>query len=131
MFRKNRDPPATVVDRRGSDAAPVRFNFAINRLFCRISGSLRTEPLRRFLRYQFGLTETQHTFISFNYDLALDLSIQREGKDRWNVQKGYGFPIRYGIRPDEGLQHMQQFKSDGAFSLLHATQLNEPQRDCS
>jgi hypothetical protein len=115
------------LDRKGNDAAPTRFNFAINRFFYRISGGLNVEPLRRFLRYQFRLRETRHVFISFNYDLTLDRCVQQEGKERWNVEEGYGFPIRHAIRPDEGTQHMQQFGGvGGAFGILRTTPLKHP-----
>jgi len=121
------------VDKGGNEAAPTRFNFAINRVFARISGTLNTGPLRKFLRYQFDLPDTAHTFISFNYDLALDRCVQQEAKERWNAQDVYGFPILHFIRPDEGKQHMGQFagKKVGAFGVLHTTLLDPPTLECS
>jgi hypothetical protein len=119
-------------DKGGNDAAPTRFNFAINRLFYRIHESLKTEPLQTFLRHQFRTPDAQHTFVSFNYDLALDQCVQQEGGKAWNVQDGYGFPIRHAIRPEQGKDHMKQFRGvGGAFAVLHAISLSDPTEDCS
>jgi hypothetical protein len=98
-----------------------------------LSGTLNTGPLRKFLRYQFDLPDTANTFISFNYDLALDRCVQQEAKERWNAQDVYGFPILHFIRPDEGKQHMGQFagKKVGAFGVLHTTLLDPPTLECS
>src|SRR5262249_38064248 len=70
----------------GIDAAPTWFNFAINRLFDRIGSTLRVAPLHRFLRSQFRQANARHTFVSFNYDLAIDQCVQQESNLEWNVQ---------------------------------------------
>jgi len=112
--------------RRGGNIAPIRFNFAINRLLARIGWDLDLKPLHTFLGRQFWRRNTRHTFISFNYDLVLDRCVQLVARQRWNIQQGYGFPIRYAIKPDEGMRHMQQFEGvGGAFGVMQATQLPE------
>jgi hypothetical protein len=110
----------------------MRFNFAINRFFARIKDSLNTKPLASFLRRQFDLPNTRHTFISFNYDLTLDGCVQRESDGRWYLQQGYGFPIRHWIEPDAGADHMKQFTGTGrSFAVLHAHDLSTPTKDCT
>ena len=113
------------------DDLPMRFNFAINRLFCRIGYNLNVKPLLGFLRRQFRIRNARHTFVSFNYDLALDHCVQRTSNGRWNVQRGYGFEIRYYIDPGEGAKHVKQFERvGGAFSALSAMELNSVDDDC-
>jgi hypothetical protein len=69
------------------------FAFAINQIFSLLDSSLEYCHLQTFLRSQFA-SGGQHTFISFNYDLALDKCIQAVSKDfasfKWRPSDGYG-----------------------------------------
>jgi hypothetical protein len=71
-----------------------RFAFAINQIFSLSDSSLEYCHLETFLRSQFAMGG-EHTFISFNYDLALDRCLQRVAKDfaspKWRPSDGYGF----------------------------------------
>ena len=74
-------------------SSPQNFRYAINRVFYLIGWDLNWHPLDRFLDRQFQSADS-HTFVSFNYDLFLDRSIEKHSTD-WNVQNGYGFEIGY------------------------------------
>ena len=71
-----------------------RFAFAINQIFSLTDSSLEYCHLETFLRSQFAMGG-KHTFISFNYDVALDKCLQRVSKDfaspKWRPSEGYGF----------------------------------------
>lgn len=96
---------------RKSSAASAagRFGYAINRLFAYwIGWEVDCCPLERFLRSQFASFPLDvdrgnyHTFISFNYDLILDRTVQRIARDRfehecWVPSTGYGFPIEFFV----------------------------------
>jgi len=71
----------------------MNFRYAINRFFYLIEWDLNWYPLDRFIDRQFQGADS-HTFVSFNYDLLLDRSIEKHSTD-WNVQNGYGFEIEY------------------------------------
>jgi hypothetical protein len=72
-----------------------RFLYAINRLFSIVGWQLHLAPLEEFLRRQFGGTGRHHTFVSFNYDLALDRAVQLGSDGAWHPADGYGFTIPY------------------------------------
>lgn len=74
---------------------PVKLIYGINRLFYRIGWHLKLNLLQKFVKRQLNLPNTKHTFISFNYDLTLDRSLQMESKGKWDISYGYGFPINY------------------------------------
>jgi hypothetical protein len=105
-----------------AQSAPQRFNFAINKVFSQIGWNLDCCPLNSFLKRQFSLENTDHTFISFNYDLVLDRSVQTQSNGQWQVQSDYGFNVDYFIDNQEASLHMGQFPEhrQGAqsFSLL-------------
>jgi hypothetical protein len=90
-----RDPRA---DGPSGTALVIRFNYAINRFFSLLNWNVNWEPLERFLFDQFRrhpLQRNVHTFVSFNYDLILDRSVQKLATDHWNPFTGYGFKIRW------------------------------------
>lgn len=81
-------------------ALVIRFNYAINRFFSLLNWNVNWEPLDRFLCDQFRrhpLQSNVHTFVSFNYDLILERSVQKLAGDHWNPFTGYGFKIRWYI----------------------------------
>lgn len=85
---------------RASSTAAVRFIYAIDRLFFLVGWNVDLTPLENFLRGQFELDETHHTFVSFNYDLFLDRAVQKQTAGRWDVCTGYGFKIPWRIDND-------------------------------
>jgi hypothetical protein len=68
---------------------PLRFSFAINRLFWRIGWNFEAKPLTAFLDQQL-LDREAATFISFNYDVMLERGIEQAVPDRWSAPTGYG-----------------------------------------
>lgn len=80
--------------------AVIRFGYAINRLFGIICWDVSWLSLEAFISRQFQLQETFHTFISFNYDLLLERAVEKLASDEWEVSRGYGFTVNYGIMDD-------------------------------
>jgi hypothetical protein len=78
----------------------LRTQFAINRMFRRIGWSLRTNALVRYLRRRAEPAHRQ-TFVSFNYDLALEHALEQA--TRWAPKNGYGLNLRWAVvqDPDE------------------------------
>jgi len=74
--------------------AGERFRFVIRRVFSIIGWDVNWNPLISFLRRQFACGSSDHTFVSFNYDLVLERGIQlvAGGID---VSRIYGFPIKW------------------------------------
>jgi hypothetical protein len=111
-------------DEFGAGFLPQRFNFGINEVFSRIGSNVNLPVLEQFLVRQFALPDTKHTFISFNYDLILDLCIQAQRELPWNIKTGYGFTVDRFITPEGALEHMKQFeKGVGAFRMLSTNKL--------
>lgn len=80
----------------------IRFNYAINRYFSILAWGVNWDPLEKFLQHQLKRhppESSQHTFVSFNYDLILDRTVQLAGADDWNPFTGYGFFIRWYVEP--------------------------------
>jgi hypothetical protein len=82
-----------------AQGAHQRFKYAINRLFCLVGWNISWRPLERFLQNQFRMPDTEHTFISFNYDLILDRTMQRLSSD-WGPATGYGIEIPFCVNDD-------------------------------
>lgn len=82
-----------------ADSAHQRFKYAINRLFCLAGWNVNWGPLDRFLQTQINRSGAQHTFVSFNYDLILDLAVQRASVE-WKPDTGYGFNIPFYVAAD-------------------------------
>lgn len=72
-----------------------RFLFSINQLFSIVGWNVSSAPLEQFLRHQFEKDGPSHTFVSFNYDLILDRTIQMAKGSNWHPADGYGFDIPY------------------------------------
>lgn len=82
-----------------AESAHQRFKYAINRLFCLAEWNVNWSPLDRFLQTQISRSGTQHTFVSFNYDLILDFAVQRASVG-WKPDTGYGFNIPFYVSDD-------------------------------
>lgn len=82
-----------------AEGAHDRFRYAINRLFCLVGWNLTWPPLEGFLQRQIGLPDTEHTFVSLNYDLVLDRAVQRLSPD-WTPGTGYGVEIPFYVTDD-------------------------------
>jgi hypothetical protein len=82
-----------------AELAHQRFKYAISRLFCLVGWNINRGPLDRFLQIQIGRSDTRHTFVSFNYDLILDGSVQKTSPE-WKPDAGYGFNIPFYVADD-------------------------------
>ncbi len=106
---------------------PIRFSFAINRIFAKVGWDLDLQTLKEFIDRCLVGIGNRHTFVSFNYDLILDRALSESGK--WAVQGGYGFPLFSWVGPTEALEHMRRFpdppenSTGGSFSPLNAKSL--------
>ena len=78
--------------------AHQRFKYAINRLFCLVGWNINRKPLEHFLECQIGPGGARHTFVSFNYDLILEASVQNVSAE-WRPETGYSFGIPLISRP--------------------------------
>lgn len=80
-------------------SAHQRFKYAINRLFCLVGWNINKKPLEHFLEFQIGPGGARHTFVSFNYDLILESSVQKVSAE-WQPETGYGFAIPFYVTED-------------------------------
>ena len=80
-------------------SAHQRFKYAINRLFCLVGWNINKKPLEHFLEHQIGPDGARHTFVSFNYDLILESSVQKVSA-KWQPEIGYGFDIPFYLTED-------------------------------
>ena len=83
-----------------SSTAAIRFIYAIDRLFYLVGWDVTWDPLETFLKNQFELDQSHHTFVSFNYDLFLDRAVQKQTAGQWDVFSGYSFQIPWRINHD-------------------------------
>ena len=78
-----RRPPESIeemLDRAASNETLfVRFCYMVERLFYLVGWDIDWVALDAFLARRFSLADTQHIFVSFNYDLFLDRAVQRFG----------------------------------------------------
>ncbi len=82
-----------------AQGAHQRFKYAINQVFCMVDWKINWLPLERFLQNQFRMPGTEHTLISFNYDLVLDHAVQKLSPS-WEPANGYGFEIPFYVTGD-------------------------------
>jgi hypothetical protein len=92
---------------------PLRFSFAINRVFWRIGWNFNTKPLSDFLQQQFSAREAV-TFVSFNYDVMLERVIEDAVPDRWSAATGYGNAFHEFVEVVEASKHIDHFSKIGA-----------------
>ena len=83
-----------------SQGADDRFRYAIARVFTLIGWDLDLPLLVKFLRRQFEEPDASHTFVSFNYDLALEGGIERARNGAIDLTRLYGFPISLQVTDD-------------------------------
>jgi len=97
-----RRPPESIeemLDRAASNETLfVRFCYVVERLFYLVGWDIDWVALDAFLARRFSLADTQHIFVSFNYDLFLDRAVQRAFAS-WHPASGYGFCIPYRVEP--------------------------------
>lgn len=119
-------------DNLSAELSPRRFNFAINKVFARIGWNVNWSPLDKFLGRQFGLFDSCHTFISFNYDLVLERCVQKQARTRWSPHDGYGFKAKHYLTPEGATAHMGQFQQGfGSYSPLDARPLPLDEADAN
>ena len=96
----------------------LRFKFAINAFFAAFGSSLDLTPVTQFLKSEFAHSTSRRTFVSFNYDLALDQCLQAGG--HWHPSDGYGIPIKRKFSAGAASEHMQQFaQGGGSFTVAN------------
>ena len=78
--------------------APVRFRYAISRVFRMIGWSVSLDLLKRYLTVRFAQVDT-HSFVSFNYDLFLDRAVSTV-LPNWRWHCGYGYELGYSTSTD-------------------------------
>ncbi|HSY47305.1 MAG TPA: hypothetical protein VLC46_00690 [Thermoanaerobaculia bacterium] len=113
-------PTKVVLDRTTLKLLPLRFSFAINRVFAHIGWSFSASPLRRFLGGELHTFE-RATFVSFNYDLMLEHGIEDVAPDAWCATTGYGTAFEEFVEADEGNKHLRRRGSGGQGSLRSHT----------
>ena len=103
--------------------APIRFRYAISRIFSLIGWNVRLDLLHTFLS-DILKNEAQHTVVSFNYDLFLDRAISESVKD-WHWHCGYGFEVPYAVTADP-TDHGVDAQSAGAHVCQSLVRLLKP-----
>jgi hypothetical protein len=73
-----------LADRLTLELLPLRFSFAINRVFWHVAWNLDAKPLRGFLGRELSARETA-TFIVFNYDVTLERGLEDAVPERWSA----------------------------------------------
>jgi hypothetical protein len=91
LFERIPSPPQNIF----ASGLGTSFQHAINQVFSTIGWDLRLDLLERFLRKQFEDDRRTHVFVSFNYDLALDVAVQRAANGFWQPRDGYGFEFPF------------------------------------
>ncbi len=109
------------------ETLPLRFSFAINRLFYLVGWNFVTKPLRDFLDRQFRSRDAA-TFISFNYDLMLEHIVEETSAGRWSARNGYGTLFDEFVEIEETSSHMDAFtdEADGGSAVGTLT----PRKTC-
>jgi hypothetical protein len=95
-----------------------RVAFGVNAIFRRIGWNVEFNCLDHFLRKQFAIRGAKHTFVSFNYDLLLDRSIQKIAPSfnlTWRPEDGYGFAASGNADP-KGKVTLSQPRTQGDFA---------------
>jgi hypothetical protein len=92
---------------------PLRFSFAISRVFWRIGWNLNVKPLHDFLDRELSARNAA-TFVSFNYDLILEKGIEDAVPDRWYAATGYGNVFDEFVEVVEANEHVNFFSNIGA-----------------
>lgn len=78
---------------------PVRFRYAISRLFSMIGWDVELNLLREFVHQRLREAPGRHSFVCFNYDLFLD-RVVAQVVPGWHWHCGYGFDVPYSIASD-------------------------------
>ena len=92
-------PPMTPSAINAAINDPVlRAQYAINRMFFTIGWKLKLAAVTKFLAARCGDAKSQHTFVSFNYDLALERALENAGV--WAALRGYGVRLRFRATAD-------------------------------
>ena len=120
LARENRG--ATLAEAAIFDA-PIRFRYAISRIFSLIAWNVRLELLAAFLGERLAAGGS-HTFISFNYDLFLDRAMSETLPD-WSWHCGYGFDVPFAITSDP-TDHGVEAEVPGRHSCQSTVRLLKP-----
>lgn len=77
----------------------LRVQYAIASVFHAIEWRLQFAPVVQYLMRQCSQPGRKHTFISFNYDLALEHAIEVAGLP-WSARRGYSISFRWAAPSD-------------------------------
>jgi len=102
----------TFAQRLTIELLPLRFSFAINRVFWRIGWNFDATPLIAFLDQQL-LRRDAATFVSLNYDVMLERGIEEVVPGRWSAATGYGKVFHEFVEDVEASKHIGQFSNIG------------------
>lgn len=124
-------PPqgTTFAQQLNIELLPLRFSFAINRLFYLIGWNIAERTLRTFVR-RLQRTYAATTFISFNYDLILEHIIEDATEGNWPAANAYGMPFFEFVDIEEANQHIAHSSSTaigGAVGMLASHQTTQAQ----
>jgi hypothetical protein len=109
------------------DLLPLRFSFAINRVFWRIGWNLDAKPLRDFLDQHFSARDAA-TFVSFNYDVMLERGIEQAVPDRWSAASGYGDTFHEFVEVVEANEHLVHSSNIGTGGAVGTLKSHQPTR---
>jgi hypothetical protein len=104
---------------------PLRFSFAINRVFWHIGWNFDTKPLRDFLDRELSARDAG-TLVSFNYDVMLEHVIEDAVPDRWSATNGYGNTFHEFVEVVEASKHIDHFSKIGAGGAVGTLKSHQP-----
>ena len=99
-------------DRVTLELLPLRFSFAINRVFWRIGWNFIAAPLDAFLIEELARRE-RTTFVSFNYDLILEHGIENVAPNDWCATTGYGSAFPEFVEVEVASKHVDHLSTRG------------------
>ena len=88
-----------------ASGAATYFRYGINQLFATVGWDLNLRVLEKFLSEQFSNRSRSHTFVCFNYDLALDKAVEDASNRSWQPRDGYGFEFAAWTTEDPASDH--------------------------
>jgi hypothetical protein len=77
----------------------LRVQYAISSVFHAIDWRLRFKPIVKFLKQQCSSLHRSHTFVSFNYDLALEHALEL-ARLPWSARRGYSIRFKWAAPAD-------------------------------
>jgi hypothetical protein len=108
----------TFENTRTAEATPVRFSYGIHRVFQAIGWEVNLPPLTSFLERQLKRSDlTEHSFVSFNYDLVLDYALWRLIPGAPKLRAFYGIEETMPAAQNSGLA-VRLIKPHGSLNFI-------------